>query len=143
LSFAISQMTIRDYDDALALWQRCEGVCLGEDDSKESIAAYLDRNPGLSFVARDGQRLVAVALCGHDGRRGAIRHLAVAEGHRRRGLGRALVERCLVALRQEGIRKCYLFVLACNERAIAFWQSIGWSEATPVKAMSIDTAEDS
>jgi len=136
MSIVIREMTIQDYDEVLALWQTSEGVGLSDADSEESVARYLERNPGLSFVACDGEHLVGAILCGHDGRRGYIHHLAVSESHRRQGLGRALVERCLSALRQAGIDKCHLFVFADNRDTIAFWKGIGWTQRVELVMMS-------
>ena len=130
------EMTIHDYEDVLALWQASEGVGLSDADSEESIAGYLHRNPGLSFVAHDGEHLVGAVLCGHDGRRGYIHHLAVSESHRRQGLGRALAERCLSALRRDGIDKCHIFVFAANRDTSAFWKSIGWTQRVELVMMS-------
>ena len=59
-------------------------------DSKDDIARFLERNPGLSFVARDNGQLVGVVLCSHDGRRGYIDQLAVRKSHRRQGIGKGL-----------------------------------------------------
>jgi N-acetylglutamate synthase len=76
----ISEMTIGDYDEVLALWQSCgdEGVCVDEDvDSRKAIAAYLKRHDGMSFVAREKNQLIGAVLCGTDGRRGYLNHLAV------------------------------------------------------------------
>ena len=50
---------------------------LSEADSQENIVRYLDRNPYLICVARDGNMLMGAILCDHDGRRGYIHHLAV------------------------------------------------------------------
>lgn len=136
MNIVIREMVIQDYDEVLALWQTSEGVGLSDTDLEGSIASYLQRNPGLSFVARDGQHLVGAVLCGHDGRRGYIHHLAVRESHRRRGLGRALVERCLSALRRAGIDKCHIFVFADNQGTIAFWKSIGWTQRVELVMMS-------
>ena len=83
-------MRIADYDEVLALWQKSEGVGLGESDDRAAIAAYLARNPGLSLVAVAGKRTVGAVLCGHDGRRGYLHHLAAASSHRRQGIARAL-----------------------------------------------------
>lgn len=74
MSIVIREMTIQDYDEVLALWRTSEGVGLSDADSDEGVARFLDRNPGLSFVARDGEHLVGAVLCGHDGRRGYIHH---------------------------------------------------------------------
>ena len=136
MSVVIREMTIEDYDAVLALWQVSEGVGLSDADSEESIGLYLDRNPGLSFVAHGGKHLVGAVLCGHDARRGYIHHLAVSKPHRRQGLGRALVERCLTALRQDGIDKCHIFVFADNQDTIAFWKSIGWTQRVELVVMS-------
>jgi ribosomal protein S18 acetylase RimI-like enzyme len=128
MGIVIREMSIQDYDEVLALWRASEGVGLSDADSEEGVARFLDRNPGLSFVAWDGEHLVGVVLCGHDGRRGYIHHLAVSKPHRRQGLGRALVERCLSALRRAGIGKCHIFVFADNQDTIAFWKKIGWTQ---------------
>ena len=138
----IAEMTMAEYDEAFALWEAADGVGLHpeECDSREGVARYLARNPGTCFVARDGPKLVAAALCGSDGRRGYLNHLAVAVGYRRRGLGTALVGRCMAALRQMGILRCNLFVFAANETAMAFWHNLGWRryEDFGVKAMSFN-----
>ena len=136
MSIVIREMAAQDYDEVLALWRASEGVGLSDADSEESIARYLDRNPGLSFVARDGEHLVGAVLCGHDGRRGYVHHLAVSEPHRRQGLGRTLVERCLSALRRAGIAKCHIFVFADHQATIAFWKSIGWTQRMELIMMS-------
>ncbi len=136
MSIVIGEMTIQDYDQVIALWRASEGVGLSDADSEERIARYLARNPGLSFVARDGEHLVGAILCGHDGRRGYIHHLAVSQSHRRQGLGRALVEHCLSALRRDGIGKCHIFVFADNQDTSAFWKSIGWIQRAELVMMS-------
>src|SRR6058998_4293181 len=94
------EFSIDDYDAALELWQRVEGLEIAEGDDRESVAQFLVRNPGLSRVALDGSAVVGVALCGHDGRRGHIYHLAVDLAYRGRGLGRRLLDECLMGLRR-------------------------------------------
>ena len=127
MSIDIRPFTIAAYDDVLALWQQCDGIGLREGDSRESIQVYLDRNPGMSFVATDEGSVVGAVLCGHDGRRGYIHHLAVHPEQRRRALGRRLVEQCVHALRREGIQRCHLFVLDQNQDGIEFWTAAGWA----------------
>lgn len=134
--FHIEEMNIAHYEQALALWRRAEGVGLSGADEREAIARYLRRNPGLSFVAFAGEELVGTVLCGHDGRRGFIHHLAVAADFRRLGLGRQLVQRSLQGLAQIGIQKCHLFVFHENKGAMAFWQAQGWSIRHDIAIMS-------
>ena len=64
------EFRISDYDAALQLWQRAEGLEIAEGDDTEGIAQFLARNPGLSRVAVDESVIVGIVLCGHDGRRG-------------------------------------------------------------------------
>ena len=125
-----------DYDEVMALWSCTEGLTLREVDSREAIGRYLARNPGLSLVARDDGQLVGAVLTGTDGRRGYRQHLAVAPSHRGRGLGRALAERAVGALRAVGIRKCHLMVRQENADARAFWTRLGWNERADITLMS-------
>lgn len=133
---AIRPLSITDYDAILSLWQAAEGVGLSAADERTAIARYLERNPGLSFTAWEGELLVGAVLCGHDGRRGFIHHLAVAESHRRQGVGRMLVEHCLAGLRSRGIDKCHLFVYGVNTSAQAFWSEVGWMQRHDLVIMS-------
>jgi len=136
---AIAEFSMRDYDEVIALWRASsEGVGLSAADAPERIATYLARNPGMSFTAREEQtgRLAGAVLCGHDGRRGYLHHLAVRPDLRGRGIGRALAGRCLDALAREGIDKCHLFVFRENQAGIAFWEHAGWKERGDLLVMS-------
>src|ERR1044072_3645557 len=98
------EFSITDYDAAVQIWQRVEGIEIAERDDGKSIAEFLARNPGLSRVALDGSAIVGVALCGHDGRRGHIYHLAVDPAFQGRGLGKRLLNECLDGLRSAGMQ---------------------------------------
>ncbi|MAT14625.1 MAG: GNAT family N-acetyltransferase [Planctomyces sp.] len=134
--YSIRGFTLSDYEAAIDLWHRSKGVVLSEADSREAIAAYLNRNVGLSLVATKGECIVATLLCGHDGRRGYLHHLAVDEQVRRHGIGRALVERALDLLTREGIEKCYAIVLGTNEEGARFWRELGWEHRTGLEMFS-------
>ncbi len=140
MSVEIRSMTAEDYEAVERLWEASPGVGLSLSDTREGVLRFLDRNPGTSFVAVRGPRLVGAVLCGHDGRRGFISHLAVAPDDRRVGLGRALVERCIGALRERSIDKAHIFVFAGNEDAVAFWKRIGWGERSELVMLSRYTA---
>jgi ribosomal protein S18 acetylase RimI-like enzyme len=136
MSITLREMTARDYDGVCALWRATPGVGLSDSDSREGVARFLDENPGTSFVAADGDRLIGAVLCGHDGRRGYITHLAVTRDARLRGVGRGLVERCLAALQSRGIAKCHLFVFTDNTDAQLFWRAVGWTERAELGVFS-------
>lgn len=123
----IRAMTIADYDGVIALWRATEGLGLGESDEREAIGAYLDRNPEMSFVALSREQIIGAVLCGHDGRRGYLHHLAVTPPWRHRGIGRALVEASLARVKAAGLPKCNLFLFGHNATGRAFWLKHGWS----------------
>tara|TARA_R110002051_G_scaffold122152_1_gene195288 strand:+ start:225 stop:686 length:462 start_codon:yes stop_codon:yes gene_type:complete len=120
-------MTINDYEAAIALWSESEGVRLRDADSREGIEKYLLRNPGLSFVAEVEGELVGTIMAGHDGKRGYVQHLSVANSHRRLGIATRLVSLCMEALKREGILKSHLMILPENEDAQKFWANQGWA----------------
>jgi ribosomal protein S18 acetylase RimI-like enzyme len=128
-----------DHAAAWALWQSTEGVGLTNASSYESVCRFLARNPGLSFVATDGQQVVGTILCGHDGRRGLIHSVAIAASHRRRGIARSLVTHALAGLRGAGIDKCHLLVFNDNAEGRAFWHGIGAEERTTLGLFSLTT----
>jgi putative acetyltransferase len=138
-SFALRELVPADYDRVLALWTVTEGMGLNESDTREGIAAFLARNAGLSRVAEDSVtgEVLGALLCGHDGRRGYLHHLAVARIQRRRGIGRALVGACLEGLRAQGIPKCNLFLYANNEAGRSFWEHAGWQARVDLVMMQV------
>ena len=120
---------MRDYDAVLSLWRNTPGMSLdAASDSRSAIGRYLRRNPGLSFVASAGGQIVGAVLSGHDGRRGYLHHLAVAESHRKQGIGEALVRRCLQALARQHIPKYTILLFRSNVLGRAFWQHTGWNQ---------------
>ena len=119
-----------------------DGVGLNESDTIEKLLAYLDRNPNLSLVARDGFRLIGAVLCGHDGRRGYLHHLAVDTAHRGRGIGRQMVESCLSSLTGLGILKCNIFLYVDNDTGQRFWDRCGWSARRDLQVLQLVTYQE-
>jgi len=116
----IRTMKKTDIAVAISLWKRTPGVGLTESDTPAGVSRYLKRNPGMSLAAMQGKRLVAAVLCGHDGRRGYLGHLAVDEDFRKAGVGSELVGRCLKALKKAGIRRCAIMVYKKNRSGLEF-----------------------
>jgi len=127
-----------DYDAAFLLWHRVEGLEIAEGDDVEGVAQFVKRNPGLSRVAIDGSKVVGVVMCGHDGRRGHIYHLAVDPAYRRYGLGKRLVQECLDGLRQAGVVRAIILVADNNLGGAEFWKRAGWEDIHGAIAMGID-----
>ncbi|MHB1152391.1 MAG: GNAT family N-acetyltransferase [Eubacteriales bacterium] len=125
----IRLMTLPDYEAVYSLWTNTAGMGMRSlDDSLSGIAKFLKRNPTTNFVAEIDGEIVGVILCGHDGRRGYIYHTAVNENFRKRGIGKALVETALFALKNEGIHKVALVAFQTNDLGNAFWKALGFTE---------------
>ena len=123
----IRKMTAGDYDKVYALWMSCKNMGFNDvDDSRAGVEKFLRRNPNTCLVAEEKGEIIGVVLGGQDGRRGYIYHLSVHEAHRRQGVGRQLVDRCLAAMKEEGIAKAALLVFKRNEAGNAFWESQGF-----------------
>jgi GNAT superfamily N-acetyltransferase len=113
-----------------------DGIEICEGDSCEEICEYLQRNPGLSRVAEVDGAIVGAALCGHDGRRGWIYHLAVADEYRGHGVGKKLVEDCLDGLRKIGLKRAIILVAGDNKAGHQFWLQNGWEDIDGAIAMT-------
>lgn len=116
-----------DYPQLFALWQSIEGFGIRMlDDSEEGVRRFIRRNPDCSVAAVLNGRLVGAILCGHDGRQASLYHVCVAPGYRKHGIGEAMVQFCLEALRREKIHRACLVAFDTNEAGNAFWQRLGW-----------------
>jgi putative acetyltransferase len=130
------EFVIEDHDDALRLWGGAEGIEICEGDSRDEIRAYLARNLGLSRVAEGEGKVIGAVLCGHDGRRGWIYHLATSPDSRRKGIAKLLVDECIRGLRAIGIKRAIILVAADNRPGHAFWVRNGWEDIDGAIAMT-------
>ena len=126
MSLELREFRPTDIASVVNLWVSADGIELDSSDAPEALASFLKRNPGLSTIAYLNSSLAGAALCGHDGRRGLLHHLAVADFARRQGVGRAIIERCLSGLRNAGIIKCHALVFRDNRFGELFWKPTGW-----------------
>ena len=134
----IREFTIEDYEAAIELWKKVEGLDVAEGDDRDTIRRFLDRNRGLSRVATVGSTMIGAVLCGHDGRRGYIYHLAVAPDQQNRGVGKRLIDECLAGLRRLGLERANILVANDNPRGREFWRRCGWEYLDGAAAMGRD-----
>jgi ribosomal protein S18 acetylase RimI-like enzyme len=122
--YKIKAMEISDYEEIINLWKNTEGVGIHDyEDSKESINHFLTKNPRTCFVViYNDKEIIGTIMGGNDGRRGLIYHLVVKPEHRRKGLGKKLLEKTEAVFKEEGIRKIYLLVFKKNKNGNDFWE---------------------
>jgi ribosomal protein S18 acetylase RimI-like enzyme len=138
MELEIRDFTSVDYDAAIELWKRCEGIGLSAADDREPLTKFLEKNAGYCFVAMDRDELVGTVLCSNDSRRGYLYHLAVDPRYRHQGLGKRLADRSLAALKEAGIDKSHIMVFGTNTSGIKFWKDAGWVTRPEIVLMSYD-----
>ena len=137
-SIKTREFRISDYEAAIALWTKVEGIEIAEGDAREDVERFLTQNPNLSRAVEEDGNVIGVALCGEDGRRGYIYHLAVEPRYHQQGLARRLVAECLDGLRARGLQRALILVASDNPGAQAFWQRCGWEDVPGAQVMGID-----
>ena len=124
----IRTMTIDDYDQVWHLWSGIKGFGIRTlDDSREGVEKFLKRNPSTSVVAEEAGTVIGAILCGHDGRRGCMYHVCVAEKYRKRGIVHQMALAAMDALKAEGINKVSLIAFKSNTIGNKFWRKVGWT----------------
>lgn len=132
-------MTIRPYTDGdleavCRLW-RDTGVSVPHNDPVRDIAFALQSPTAELFVGETAGALIATVLAGHDGHRGWLYYLAVAEVSRRSGYGRMMVEHAEAWLKNNGVWKINLMIRTSNTQVRDFYAAIGYQD-DPVTVMS-------
>ena len=120
-----------DIPDVIALWQRC-GLTRPWNDPASDIALARRGEHSTVLVGRAGAQIVATVMVGHDGHRGWVYYVAVDPDRQKQGLGRVIMNAAEDWLRAAGIAKLQLLVRRENSQAGAFYQSIGYDEASTV-----------
>jgi ribosomal protein S18 acetylase RimI-like enzyme len=114
-----------DEEDVVQLWTDC-GLVVPWNNPYRDIQRKLTVQPDLFLVrCADGQ-IAATVMAGYDGHRGWINYLAVHPDHRRRGIGRRMMEEAEVRLRAAGCPKINLQVRSSNAAVIEFYKRIGF-----------------
>lgn len=134
----IRPFELEDYPASAELWQAADGMTA---PALEEVERKLGRDPELFLVADDEAEhpaIVGVVIGSYDGRRGWIFRLAVDPRHRRRGVGRALVEELERRYETMGVRRIRLLTTADNEPARRFWEQLGYGAYEEVVLFSKD-----
>lgn len=124
-------MDIRPFRDSdknvvIALWNEVFPDNPPWNEPASNIQLKSSVQPELFFVAELGDEVAGTAMAGFDGHRGWVYFLAVAPTHRRKGIGRALMQHAENALAELGCTKTNLQVRPGNDRALSFYQQIGY-----------------
>ncbi len=124
MAIALRPATADDIQEVLTFWR--EAAEPTSTDSAEALAGLLRRDSGALIVAEEDGHVVGSVIAAWDGWRGSVYRLAVGPGHRRRGLGRLLLQAAEDRLRAVGARRLHAIVVGANDNAVAFWTATSW-----------------
>jgi len=107
------------------------------DKQRRALQAILaDPGVGRTFVAREGERIVAMAnllytvSTAEGGRAALFEDLVVVPERRGKGIGSALLRHVIDSARQEGLTKITLLTDRGNKRAQALYRKMGFVAST-------------
>ena len=111
-------------------WILSSGSWRSAADERRYLRAVQHHEDAAVFVAEEDGEIVARLSLGRDPHP-ASRHVAdlglmVAESHRRRGIGVALLDRAVGWAREAGVRKLELHVFPWNEPALRLYEVYGF-----------------
>ncbi|HUR92500.1 MAG TPA: ribosomal protein S18-alanine N-acetyltransferase [Gemmatimonadaceae bacterium] len=106
-----------------------ELACFRDPWPQQSFEAFVGR-PGATFIVAEGRKggVAGYAVLLRAADEAEVLNLAVPEDARRRGVGRALLDRLLHEARADGARTIYLEVRESNAAARGLYQSHGFVE---------------
>ena len=124
------QLTIRPIADGeeqavIALWHGCGLTRPWNDPAQDLAFARGKPNSDVLVGLADG-RIVASAMVGHDGHRGAMYYVSVEPSLRGRGYGREIVAAAEAWLKAHGVWKANLLVRKGNEAVLGFYGQLGY-----------------
>ncbi|HVE63308.1 MAG TPA: GNAT family acetyltransferase [Mycobacteriales bacterium] len=115
------------YAEAIRLWEDA-GLTRPWNDPKQDLQRAVAGPASTVLAAVADGALIGTAMVGHDGHRGWVYYVAVAQADRARGVGRALMGAAESWVVERGIPKLQLMVRADNEAALGFYARLGYEQ---------------
>ena len=131
----IREMVIDDYLQVKGLWNDC-GLSEEPEDQKKDIETLLNSPQSTGFVAQKNGTIAGAVLCGSDGRYGYIHHLAVSKILRKKGIGKSLVDRCIMFMQKKHV---VIMVRKNNNAGNGFWKNLHFQNADWVNVQFLKT----
>lgn len=147
-SYSLRRFEPKDLPEVMSINRRC----LPENYSEGFFMGLYERFPETFIVAEKDGAVVGYIMCrietGFSGlgfkpfrlsRKGHIISIAVLPEHRKKGLGRALIEKALEGMAKfYNAKSCYLEVRVSNDAAINLYKKIGFEVQRTIRGYYAD-----
>jgi len=121
----IRQFCESDRSDLIKLWHAVFPDDPSHNEPSKVIEAKLAID-NLIFIAEHEGLILGACMAGYDGHRGWLYAVAVCNEQRRSGVGSALVQHAIQALKVTGCIKVNLQIRATNTEVTTFYKSLGF-----------------
>ncbi len=138
-AFRIRRMLPEDLSAAAEILLESPGAARW---SKEALENSLENRGTLALVSEQAGELAGLIVGGKVGDEGEIFNLAVKVEQRRRGLGKALVEKILDEWSVPAVARIFLEVRESNSAALALYDGLGFRRVGRRARYYSDPAED-
>jgi ribosomal protein S18 acetylase RimI-like enzyme len=125
-AMTIRQLRADEGARLLSLWNAADATP-SPTDTLDDLERALGNDRFACLVAEADGVVVGSIIAAFDGWRGNIYRLAVRPEHRRRGIGRKLVEAAHEAFSRWGVRRITALVERDHAWAVSFWGAVGYS----------------
>lgn len=127
----IDDLPAERFADALRLWADADLTRPWNDAEQDLRRAVAGSGSTVLAAVVEGV-LVGTVMVGHDGHRGWVYYLAVAEERRGSGIGRTLMQAAENWVADRGVPKLQLLVRTENEVALDFYTRLGYEQGNVV-----------
>ena len=140
LNYTIFEMVVTDIPELIKIWDMTPNICYSQEhDYDQVVARYLERNSGMSFIARDNAsgKIIGTILAGTDGMYGTIRHAVVLPSFQGQGIMMSLTEAVMSKFKDFNIHEAFLYVLDGNISGNSYYEKRGWQKVQGVNTYKI------
>jgi len=123
----IRQFIEADREVVIQLWSDCDLTRPWNDPSKD-IDRKMTYQPQLFFVGEINGDVMASAMLGYDGHRGALYYFAIHPDQQGKGYGRGFMEYLEEKLQEIGCPKLNLLVRTTNLQVTGFYEQLEYKE---------------
>jgi ribosomal protein S18 acetylase RimI-like enzyme len=122
-----AEMKVEDEQAVIALWNVCN-LTRPWNDPQQDLDFAMKGPASTVLVGKLANKIVASAMVGHDGHRGALYYVAVDPAIQKQGVGKSMMNAAEDWLKGQGVWKINIMIRHDNLGAIGFYKSLGFED---------------